>query len=37
MVKRFLLCCGALLLAATAFAALSKDETKRLNEASAVP
>jgi len=36
MVKRFLLCCAALLLAATAFAALSKDETKRLNEASAV-
>jgi SH3 domain-containing YSC84-like protein 1 len=36
MLKRVAWCCGAVLLASTAFAALSKDEVKRLNEASAI-
>jgi lipid-binding SYLF domain-containing protein len=36
MVKRVLLCCIVLFVAATASAALSKDEVKRLNDASAV-
>jgi SH3 domain-containing YSC84-like protein 1 len=36
MVKKVLLVGGAVLVASTAFAALSKDEVKRLNEASAI-
>jgi lipid-binding SYLF domain-containing protein len=36
MLKKFVACCGALLVASSAFAALAKDEVKRLRESAAV-
>jgi lipid-binding SYLF domain-containing protein len=36
MLKRHLLCCGALLVAASAFATISHDEAKRLTESAAI-
>src|SRR5262245_52745591 len=36
MVKKVVATCGALLVASTAFAALSKDEVKRLDESGAI-